>query len=579
MRAPSARPFWSLKSPGLLNFPKLKLKVPLFVKAARAHLMVCAAALVIAAILHLALLFYLICGGAVYDVALRVMMAAGMWTRGGRIAEWKRRRHQGMASRREIRRLMSPAAMQKKVQLTRPATNVKRMAPTEVGAHIGKSAGRMTHQKLMGSWEDFYLVFAGPRMGKTGWFSDVVLNVPGAVVSTSTRADVLAHTIMTRQELGGPVYVLNPTNDAGISSTLFWNPVTGCDNPATAIERAGYMMAAAPKDSSGKDAWWDHQGGEALRLAFHAAALKDRDMMQVKSWIADLTDPELLDILEHDPGAAYGWADELRKMITRADDDAEYMNGVSRAAGTALSWLADPEMERVACPLPDEEFNPEQFILAGGTMYLIGAHRPHSSLTPYFSCLIMDIWNTAKQVAAASLGLRLDPPLAMVIDEPALCFRGPLDQMSAEAGGHGITVVTGVQSPAQLIQVWGENGGKIIRDNASIKLYFGGMTDAAELKALSDLCGSVDSWHYVHTPEGKIKQPTQIPLLSIARLRTLAAGQAVMLHRSGRPVITQVAAVWKRKGYEPANLADYVWATDEETEMVSLEKEVSERIG
>ena len=90
------------------------------------------------------------------------------------------------------------------------------------------------------------------------------------------------------------------------------------------------------------------------------------------------------------------------------------------------------------------------FIQAGGTVYLIGTDRPHSALGPYFACLTAHLFDTAKEIAAASPGGRCDPPLTLVIDEPAITCPVPLDRWSAEAGGHGVTLITGFQSRSQM---------------------------------------------------------------------------------------------------------------------------------
>ena len=78
-------------------------------------------------------------------------------------------------------------------------------------------------------------------------------DAPGALLTTSTRVDVYAHTVVPRSAKG-PVYTLNPGGDGGIPTTLSWSPLEDCHTAAGAIERAGYLMAAAPKDSGGKDA-------------------------------------------------------------------------------------------------------------------------------------------------------------------------------------------------------------------------------------------------------------------------------------------------------------------------------------
>lgn len=464
---------------------------------------------------------------------------------GGKAAERRRRKYQGTASAAEVHAKLSVRAARKRAKVTRPSLR-GRIPVAEAGIVIGK--GGMPRRTLAATHEDVVLVFAPPRSGKTGWLSGVVLDAPGAVVTTSTRVDVHAHTL-TGREARGPVYTLNPGGDGAIPTTLLWSPLTECGSAAGATERAGYLMAAAPKDSSGRDAWWDAKGHVLLRLMLHAAALDGASMIEAKRWTEDPYSAEPASILATS-GAAPGWADELA-ALTR--DESDQMRGIIASASAALAWMSDWHMARVACPLPGEDrLDAWDFVTGNGTLYLIGTDRPHNSLAPYFACLTAHLFDTAKRVASVSDGARLDPPLTLVLDEPAITCPVPMDRWSAESGGHGITLVTGFQSPAQIAARWGDHAAQAIRDNASVQLVMGGHTNPAELEALSAVCGNRDTWEQVKGPGGTTRSPKTERLYPPERLRTLPAWHAVLLHRSARPVTVKLTPVWQRKGYQRA---------------------------
>jgi type IV secretion system protein VirD4 len=430
--------------------------------------------------------------------------------------------------------------------------------------------GGMPRRRLMATAEDFIIVRAGPRKGKSGWLSGVVLDAPGAVLTTSTRTDVYAHTSAGRAGKG-PVYALNPGGDGAIGTTLFWDPLEDCHSAAGAIERAGYLMAAAPKDSSGKDAWWDAQGHVLLRIMLHAAALAGATMREARAWVLDPLSAEPASVLSL-PGAAPGWAQELEAMTAV---DNEQLRGITASAGAALAWMADPHMARVACPEPGEQFDAFDFLTSAGTVYLIGTDRPHNSLAPYFACFTAHLFDTGKRIASVSdqiderNGKRLDPPFTLVLDEPAITCPVPLVQWSAEAGGHGMTLVTGFQSTAQISERWGEHGAQVIRDNASVQMVMGGLTNTGELEALSVLCGNRDTWEHVKGPGGKTRNPKTERLYSPERIRTLPDWQAVVLHRSARPLTVTLTPVWKRRGYVKASAP--VWVPQPEPEVPAIE--------
>lgn len=498
--------------------------------------------------LHLCDLPYAYMAGASL-MSLRVRdlyEAAHVRRHGGRRAARKRRKYQGPASAREVHRKLSVQAARKRAKVTRPmyGGQTRRLPVAEAGVVIGK--GGTPERTVMGTHEDFYLMFAPPRSGKTAWLSGVVLDAPGAVLTTSTRVDVYAHTVVPRSA-SGPVSVLNPGGDGGIPTNLAWSPLQDCHHPAGAIEAAGYLMNAAPKDAGGKDAWWDARGHELLRIMMHAAALGGATMREVAAWVRDPASTEPMAILTEMPDAADGWAAELTAICATEE---QQLHGITASASAALSWMADPALAAIACP-EGEEFDAWEFLLSCGTVYLIGTDRPHNSLAPYFAAFTAHLFDTAKRLASVSQGSRLDPPLTLVIDEPAVTCPVPLDRWSAEAGGHGITLVTGIQSPAQLAARWGEHGARTIRDNASVTLVFGGYNNHAELDALSAVCGSRDTYDSVKGPDGKTsRQPRTERLYPPERLRTLPAWQAVLLHRAARPVQVTITPVWDRDGYQ-----------------------------
>jgi type IV secretion system protein VirD4 len=85
--------------------------------------------------------------------------------------------------------------------------------------------------------EEHLLVMAPPRTHKTAFLADVILRYPGPVIATSTKPDLYALTVAVRAQ-HGRVHVFNPQHIGGVASTFCWDPVAGCEDPATAIRRA-----------------------------------------------------------------------------------------------------------------------------------------------------------------------------------------------------------------------------------------------------------------------------------------------------------------------------------------------------
>ena len=496
---------------------------------------------VAALVLRLPGLLWFAAGGVIVHVAIRLHEAHGWHRGGGKAAMRKRRKYQGTATRRELRRNLSPAAARKRAAVVSPGLH-----PSQAAVVIGRAKG----QDLAGSREDSYLLVAPPRVGKTGMMACWAADAPGALLATSTRTDLYAHTAIPRARLGD-ILTLNPGGDGGIPSTLAWSPLDGCQSPAIAIERAGYLMAAAPKDSGGKDAWWDAKGAELLRLMMHAAALGGATMHEAVAWVHDPASREPASILAGE-FAAPGWD---RRLAAMTDDESDQMRGIIASASAALSWMDDPAMARAACPSGDG-FDAAAFLREGtGTVYLIAADKPHGSVAPYFAAFAANLFETAKWLASHSPGGRLEYPLTFALDEAAITCPVPLHKWTAEAGGHGITVMAAIQKLSQLKSRWGEHDGATIFGNSTVKVFWGGATDHEDLEAISAVCGMRDTWDHVRNPDGgKTKQPRQERAIPPERIRMLGPDQVLVLHRSTRPVVARVEPVWERRGYEAARL-------------------------
>ena len=80
--------------------------------------------------------------------------------------------------------------------------------------------------------------------------------------------------------------------------------MTAASNPQTAIRRAGDLLAAAPRDSSGKDAWHEDRGAKLLRYMLHAAAADGASMHEVAAWVHDPLSGEPMSVLESRAGDA-----------------------------------------------------------------------------------------------------------------------------------------------------------------------------------------------------------------------------------------------------------------------------------
>jgi type IV secretory pathway TraG/TraD family ATPase VirD4 len=498
-----------------------------------------AAAAAGATILHqpdLGLLAFGVTGGV---AGVRLHEAFGWHRQGGKAAMRKRRKYQGIATRRELRRKLSPQAAMRHARRTSPD-----LEPDAVTVPLGRALG----QDVAGTRADSYLVIAPPQTMKTALIAGWAMNAPGALLATSSRIDLYLHTVIARAA-AGPVWVLNPDGDGGIPSSFAWSPLDGCEDPRTALRRAGALMAAAPSDKSGKDAYWDAKGADLLRLMLHAGALAGVTMHEVTAWVRDPASSPASVILSGEY-AAPGWAQALEGLCA----NEEQLGHVAAGAAGALRWMDDPAMARAACPAGGG-FDCRAFAEDGnGTVYLIGADSEHGSLAPYFAAFADEGFFQLKQAAGRNGG-RLPRPATLALDEAATIVPVPLHKWTSVAAGYNITVIAGIQALSQLPARWGEHDAKTIRTNFTVKVIGGGFTDEAELESLSAVCGMRDTWDHTRHPDGsKTKTPRQERLFPPERIRMLEQWHLLVVHRNTRPAETVITPVWDLPGYQRADL-------------------------
>jgi type IV secretion system protein VirD4 len=118
--------------------------------------------------------------------------------------------------------------------------------------------------------------------------------------------------------------------------------------------------------------------------------------------------------------------------------------------------LADPKVLRSVTPLEGHEFDPIDFLRNRGTLYLLGTATGAAATATLVAAFIEDVVECARRLAAESPGARLDPPLALILDEAANYALPSLPSLMSDGGGTGITTVVVLQSLAQARARWGQ---------------------------------------------------------------------------------------------------------------------------
>jgi type IV secretion system protein VirD4 len=447
----------------------------------------------------------------------------------------------GTATSRDVRVTASKKSLLARGRTLRPSLD--RPDAPDIGYLLGRARGN----EVWASVEDSILLLGPPRSGKgLHVVINAILDAPGAVITTATRPDNIAATITARSRRG-PVAVFDPQRLAdGLPSGLRWSPVRGCEDPLTAMIRATGLASATGLSTGGVESggFWEGKTRMALQSLLHAAALDRRNPAELFAWtLSPSAAADAAAILSSDPHAAPGWADSLESMI---HSDPRTRDSIWMGVSLALSCLADPRVLDAVSPAAGEEFDPASFLTSNGTLYLLATGAGAGASWSLVAAFIEDLVETARHLAAASPGARLDPPLLMALDE--IGNLSPLPSMPvlmAEGGGTGITTMPVLQSLSQARDKWGDHAAGAIWDASIVKVVLGGTSAARDLQDLSALIGERDERTDTisvgdYGSRSLQRSMRRVAVMPPEAIRTLPFGTALVLLRSAPPVVTEL---------------------------------------
>ncbi|WP_413543333.1 type IV secretory system conjugative DNA transfer family protein [Citricoccus nitrophenolicus] len=492
----------------------------------------------IAAYIGLGLLLVVLVGAGAY-AWMRYRQSDKAFIRGIR---WR----EGMARGPEIRRAVGAGAARKKAKKVRPS--VKHPKPADAALLLGSAEGSAVFSCL----EESVVLIGPPRSGKgLHLLIGAILDAPGPVITTSSRADNLAATASLRAAKG-PVALFDPQGLTGQPTTLKWSPITGCEVPRVANQRATSLISSSGLGASSTNAEWQAPAVTIMECLLHAAALGNRTVDDLMRWGNNPAEAkEAVKILAEHSGAASNWNLVLQGII---DGEPKLLQNKWFGVEGAVKGLSVPEVREVLKPTKVEEtLDIDKFLSENGTLYIVGTKTGGSSAGPFLIAMMDSITERARELAAKSPANRLDPPLTLVLDEIAnIAGAWPgLTQIMADGGGVGISAFAVFQSLAQARNEWGEQPATALFDAATVKIQLGGASNVTDLELFSRLAGQRQITR-TSTSHGKDSSSTSEQLhdtevLTVSELRRLPFGWGLLLNRNGRPILMRMTKWPDRK--------------------------------
>jgi type IV secretion system protein VirD4 len=453
-------------------------------------------------------------------------------------------RADGLAQRGEIAKGAGPKALVKRGATLRPS--LAKPGPGDLGVRLGSSSG----VECYASVEDSVVILGPPRSGKgMNLVVAMILDAPGPVITTSTRPDSLATTLHARASRG-PVGVFDPEGLArGVAGGLRWSPVRGCQDPATATNRANALCAKSAGGVSDASFWQD-AAQRVTRDMLHAAALQGLGAKEVYRWACDpRAAREAVAILKGHAGAVESWAEDLDAIVT---GDERMRSSVWAMVANVFAALAVPEVCEQFTPSFGDELHPEAFLANNGTLFLLGTASGAVTTARFIAALIEDVVRAARLQASSRVGARLDPPLSLILDEAANFPLPSLTGLMSEGGGTGMMTTVVLQSLAQARDRWGKDQADAIWETANVKIVLGGGAGAQDLRDFAQLIGEYEVQEISESsssggPKSRTETTRQRAIFDASRLRAIPLGYGVMLLRTTSPFILTLTPWTKRK--------------------------------
>lgn len=334
------------------------------------------------------------------------------------------------------------------------------------------------------------LVLGPPRSGKTSAVAvPNVLSAPGAVVSTSTKLDVLTATSRARGETGR-CWLLDPTGSVRVDppsvTRLRWSPVAAAStwDDSLVIARA-LTGAARPAGRHGESAHWTERAEALLGPLLHAAWLSRREMDSVLGWVLRQEIGPAQSVLH-----AHGVQTAADALGGIAATDHRELSGIwSSLAGVLAAYRSDAVLDN-SCGV---NFDPTEFVRTSDTVYVCAPARHQELAAPIVVAFVEQVRSAAY---ASRSGIGADPtnhaPVTMVLDELANIAPLPdLPSLVADGGSQGVLTLGCLQDLSQARVRWGRAADGFL-SLFGAKLVLPGIGDLSTLELVSKLGGEVD---------------------------------------------------------------------------------------
>ena len=339
--------------------------------------------------------------------------------------------------------------------------------------------------------ESAVLVLGPPRRGKTmAVMIPAAMAASGALISTSTKPDVMEATLAARSEVG-QAWLFDPSGSEAVPDgvrRLSWSPVAAAVTWDEALVMARAMTAATRVGSgTTNESHWTERAEALLAPLLYAANQSERTIGDVLEWILYKNIEPALQILR-DCDAPMAVA-----VLAGIDgtDKREKSSIFSATSGVLSAYKSDAVRDSAANP----NFDPARFAASTDTIYITAPEHKQALCAPLIVGLLEQVRHANYDLARAG-GRGLDPtehPMLWLLDE--LANIAPIHDapsLISQAGGQNLQVVAGLQDLTQARERWGDAAADGFMSLFQTKLILNGIGDSKTLESVSLALGEYD---------------------------------------------------------------------------------------
>ncbi len=422
----------------------------------------------------------------------------------------------------------------------------------------------------------------GPaRSGKTANVIAGVLDWHGPAILSSVRDDLFTRTFAARRAVG-EVYVFDPLNELGDlpsgATRVSWSPLARTGNVSGAMEAAAVLQEAAPLEGTTNATYWSKKGEALLWPVLYAAAVGDRTMADVVSWLAiqdgnqieeteDDEDPRLggeirtilrTVIAEGHPDDAIQAQHALRQFDGFWALDSRTRSDIYSTAQTLVQPWEDPFISHASSADGGPTIDLETLLLGRNTLYVVQPLRSATRFAVVFGGLLGSLLKDQAYQASHHYHGPL-PDLLAVIDEAGNTPLQWLPNVASTCAGIGVLLVTVWQSVAQIEAIYQRQADPLLTNHGT-KILFAGISDRSTLAYMSSLVGEEEvsqrsansDVHFGSSGRRSIGDATvHRRLLPTHVLRQITPGEALLIHGT-----LPLAHIRAQRYWEDERLAD-----------------------